>query len=293
MQPYHPRIAILVAGLVAVVFCGLCFGQQDDLAAVLDRASKYVDVYEEEQLGSLLASESYLQRATYLDERGVNLGREQRFTEGDFLILLLDDDRVGIRMVTSVDRARIQKKEKSFEAIADDTPEGIRKRLAAVRDESTRYNIGAVLRTINVPTFALRIVRKNEVGRFSFKKQGTSRISGIETWELRFREERAPTLTRGLNDESLFSSGSLWIEPGTGRILKTDYRIQNPFTKPGVEGRITVTYVQHKALGMLVPSEMTERYNTDLDTVDCTANYSNFRRFNVDISATIGTTPPR
>jgi hypothetical protein len=271
----------------------LCFGQQDDLAAVLDRASKYVDVYEEEQLGSLLASESYLQRATYLDERGVNLGREQRFTEGDFLILLLDDDRVGIRMVTSVDRARIQKKEKSFEAIADDTPEGIRKRLAAVRDESTRYNIGAVLRTINVPTFALRIVRKNEVGRFSFKKQGTSRISGIETWELRFREERAPTLTRGLNDESLFSSGSLWIEPGTGRILKTDYRIQNPFTKPGVEGRITVTYVQHKALGMLVPSEMTERYNTDLDTVDCTANYSNFRRFNVDISATIGTTPPR
>ena len=58
---------------------------------VLRRAAQYVERYEDVDLGSLLASENYLQNATRYsaDDHGRVLAREQRRTQADFLILAL------------------------------------------------------------------------------------------------------------------------------------------------------------------------------------------------------------
>ena len=251
----------------------------DELQGILDRAAGYVALYEDEQLGNVLASETYVQNTAPF--------WEQRRTESDFLIVLVGDDRMGIRKVNRVDGAAVKSAEESFEAMMDDSPKGILKRIAALKEESSRYNIGPVLRNINLPTFALKVLRRGEAPRFAFTKRGADKVNGIETVEVRFQEQRAPTLVQGKGGESLLSSGAVWIEPATGRVLKTEFFVENPYTQPKVKGRVTVTYSISKALGILVPDEMKERYETDDDVVDCTAKYSNFRSFNVEVKSVI------
>jgi hypothetical protein len=252
-------------------------GQAVDLRLLLDRAAEYVAVYEDRQLGNVVATESYIQNAG---------PRLQSRMESDFLIVLIGGNRMGVRMVNRVDGKPVKSSETSFEAMMDDSPQGVLKRMAALREESTRYNIGPVLRQINLPTFALKVLRREEAPRFAFERRDTDKINGIEGVEVRFQERRAPTLVHGDKGESLLSSGAVWIEPATGRVLKTEFNVENPYAL--ARGRITVTYTENRALKILVPEEMKESYTAGgLNTVDCTARYSNFRSFQVDVKAEI------
>jgi hypothetical protein len=89
----------------------------------------------------------------------------------------------------------------------------------------------------------------------------------------------------GLLSGPLFSQGTLWIEPNTGRILKTEFLIENKDPKEKGSGRSVVAYEENKQLGILVPAQMVERYESSLSYVDCQAFYSNFRSYNVTVSA--------
>jgi hypothetical protein len=284
------RLVLLAFPLLGLLLTSSTAAQQDDLPQVLHRAAQYVEQYEEHELGSLLATENYLQNATSYsaDGRGLVLGRQQSRTQSDFLILILGPERIGLRIVKRLNGAAVKSTVDSFESMMDASPLGMRQSIKAIQDESSRYNIGGVLRKINVPTFALRVAREAEGDRISFKKSGTDKISGIETWEIKFQEKRSPTLVHGELGESLLSSGSLWIEPGTGRIVKTELKVENPLSKPPVKGRIVVTYAVNKALGILVPTQMTENYETVESVVNCIASYSDFRSFKVDASSVIG-----
>jgi len=275
--------------LLTVLSTSSAAAQQDDIAAVLQRAAQYVQQYEEQDLGSLLASENYLQTATrYSSDGRLIVSREQQRTRADFLILVLGKDRIGLRIVNRLNGVAVKPPVNGFDTMLDGSPEKIRQSILAIEDESSRYNIGAVLRNINVPTFTLKVAREAEIDRFSIKKNGSDKISGIETWELKFQEKRSPTLIHGEHGESLLSFGSLWIEPGTGRVVKTELDVANPFSNPPVKGKIVVTYSVNKALGILVPTEMVEEYRTVESLVTCIAGYSNFRSFKVDASSVIG-----
>src|SRR5262249_53890761 len=158
-------------------------------------------------------NETYLQRAVYYsaDGRGLVRGREQRRTEADFLMITVDGDRVGIRQVRTSDGSPVARKD-HLESLLDDSPVGMQKRLDELLEDSSRYNIGGVLRKINVPTFTLRIARAKELPRFSFEKHGVKKSGGVEIWEVRYKELAPPTLSRGFKYEQLFSTGTLWIE---------------------------------------------------------------------------------
>jgi hypothetical protein len=268
-------------------------GQATELTAVLNRAAEYVARYEDSELGNLLVAETYLQTAVTYNYQGRGASRtDRRRTQSDFLMLAIDQDHVGLRMVNTVDGEAVDKKQKNFETVLGDSSLGVRERISAVNLESSRYNIGAVNREINVPTFALKVMRKKEAVRFSFTKRGEKKVNGVNTWEIKFQEQRAPTLSHGLRGESLLSFGSMWIEPGSGRIVKTEWHVENPYSEPKVEATITVTYKENKALGILVPSDMQELYTSQLTTVTCVANYSNYRSFNVDVKSVIDSKPP-
>jgi hypothetical protein len=290
---FRSRLALATALTLALISQScLLTAQSVDATEVLKRATEYVAKYEATELGNLLVVEEYLQNAmTYPGPKAVFqvAKKEQRRTQADFLILLVGEERLGLRRVTRLDGVPVQSKQPDFATIMDNSPEGIVKQLAAIREESSAYNIGLVQRNINVPTFALKVARQKETSRFSFSKKGNERVSGIETWEIRFEERRGPTLIHADAGQSLLSSGSLWIEPATGRIVKTDLQVENPYSKLKVKGRITVTYSENKKLGILVPTEMRERYETEDVLVTCVANYSNFRMFNVEVSSKIDT----
>ena len=70
-----------------------------------------------------------------------------------------------------------------------------------MKTESTEHNLGDVLREINLPTFALRVLSKSEVGRFFFERDGTGKIEGIQTWKIRFRETTGQSLVVGGNGQ--------------------------------------------------------------------------------------------
>jgi hypothetical protein len=215
--------------------------------------------------------------------------------QSDFLLLVVGENREGLRLVNFVDGAAVEKKQKSFQALLGDASVSAADQLAVIKQESSRYNIGPVQRNINVPTFALKLVRKAEAARFKFEKESDKKISGVNTWEIRFQEQRGPTLSHGIKGESLLSSGSLWIEPQSGRILKTEIRVENPYSEPTVKAMVTVTYKEYqnkdKTVSILVPSQMEEQYTTILATVTGSATYSNYQLFKVDVQSSIDTKP--
>jgi hypothetical protein len=257
-----------------------------DLTAVLQRATEYVTRYEAE-LGNLIGSEEYVQNSAWLENTRFGYPRvgkrSQRRISSDFLIVQVGPEWAALRKVNRVDGVKVKETEPSFEDAFDNSPEANSTRLLVMKAESTGYNIGDIIREINLPTFALKVLRQSEVSRFAFERAGSSKIEGIQTWAIRFREQTRPTLVVGGKDEPLYSSGTLWIDPETGRVLRTEFMVENPYTPSRIKGAINVRYSEGKNVKMLVPNLMDEHYESEFNTVDCRAFYTNFRPFEVDV----------
>ena len=276
------------------IFFAIVLAQQGapSLDIVIERATQYVTQYEED-LGNLIGSEEYVQNSVWLDN-GIPprvSKRVQRRTSSDFLIIEVGPERAALRKVNRVDGLKVKEAVPAFEDAFDNSPESNAKRLQDMKAESTAFNIGDVRREINLPTFALKVLRKNEVSRFSFERAGSSKIEGIQTWAVRFREKTGRSLVVGGNGESLYSNGTIWIEPETGRVLQTEFEVENPAPRVRVKGSSIVTYAAGKKVSMLVPSVMVEHYQGQYITVDCRADYSNFRPFEVNVQFEIS--PPK
>jgi len=284
-------LALLFIGLLNLS-PGQASQKPGELAAVLSRAAEYVARYED-QFGSLRMDENYVQNAAVFGRGSRNISRREpvRRIESEFWIFQFENERsekeqVGIRRVNKVDNYPVKRAETSMEALLSmgTTPAGMRKLIAFLRQESAQYDIGGVERTVNAPTFALRVARGAEAPRFTFDKRGTDKIDGVDAWKVEFHEKQGPTLVHagGAKNEELNSSGNLWIDPVSGRILKTEFVVKNPYSKPWVVGHVIVTYVENKAVGIYVPKRMNESYETEEGFVECQADYTNVRPFIVE-----------
>jgi hypothetical protein len=263
-----------------------------DLETVLARATEYVSHYEAD-LGNLIGTEEYVQNSVWLDNSNPPRvsRRMQRRTASDFLIIQVGSEWAALRKVNRVDGLRVKETVPSFEDAFDTSPAANAKRLSDMKTESTEHNIGDVRREINLPTFALRVLRKSEIGRFAFERIGTARIEGVQTWRIRFREESGRSLVSGAKGEMLYSKGTVWIDPENGRVLQTEFEVENPYAQTHLSGRIVVTYSAGRKLPILLPEIMTERYESKYNNIDCRAEYSNFRPFEVDVKFEIATPP--
>jgi len=287
---------VIALSVLATLVFPMASPRQDslELAAVLDRAAQYVALYED-RLGDVGAAESYRQVSVAWSDARVRTEQERRM-ESDFLIYRDGVDRIGLRIVRRVDGVPVQRGEATFEALLDNSPEAIKKGIAALRQQSAQYNIGPVIRTFNVPTFALKVVRKEQLSSFVFVKRGVEKTNGVQVWDVTFKERkerRDPTLVQGNFKEYLFSEGSLWIEPATGRILKTEFLVENPYSKPKAKSRMVVTYTENKRIGLYLPGQMIERYETEDGFIEARADYSNFVLFGVDARSEIAAPNPQ
>lgn len=253
-------------GLLVLLFLASA-GNPPDLKTVIRRATDYVTTYET-KLGNVVASESYSQTAKWGSSRS-----QTRKSFADFLIVKVDDRWVGLRSVNTVDGAPVQARSKRFDDL---------------KAESARFNIGDVARDTNVPTFALQVLSKERVREFTFNKDGVERLGNVDVWRVRFKETGRRTIVRSTTGDPLHSNGTLWIEPESGRVLKTEFVIENGFVKPSIKSRMTVTYAHEDTLGVLVPNVMIEHYETSANVIDCRAEYSDFRSFQVDVKFDFG-----
>src|SRR5688572_4681100 len=179
---------IVILAMLPVMAFPIPSAQNDsgELAVVLDRAGQYVTRYLDDELGNVGAAETYRQVSVTFSPNKIR-NEEERRIESDFLIYRQGDKRVGLRIVRRVDRAAVPIGEVTFKVLQDNSPEGIEKGITALVQQSARYNIGGVLRTFNLPTHALNVVRKAELHYFDFEKRGVERIDGVQTWEVALR----------------------------------------------------------------------------------------------------------
>jgi hypothetical protein len=268
--------------------------QPPEVVAPLAKAAAYLASYET-AFSVVVAEESYLQEqhieptiSTRL--RGADESRPQELTRtlrSDVLQTRVGQrEWVAFRDVFNVNGKAVHDRDERLQKLFVDSPvlaagsateaerfDQARRILA----ESSRYNLGKLQRDINVPTMALTYVRGANQSRSDFKMAGRKDIDGVPAVVLEFKERATPTIIQSAGAD-LPASGRVWIEPESGRVLRTEMSVAD--RRAGA--KITVTYGAVPKLTVWVPILMAEEY-TGAETIFAKATYSNFRQFGVSV----------
>jgi len=252
------------------------------LADVLARASAYVVKFEL-AFSSVVAEERYTQLLT--NAGGAFPGgrratdTQRRALKADFLLVRSEqsDGWVPFRDVFEVDGQPLREREDRLMKLFVEASGAAYDQARRISDESSRYNIGPVLRTVNQPLLSLKFLVPAHLRSSSFEKVGETRMDGIPVWEVRFEEVGIPTLIRTRDDMDLPAEGQLWIDPATGTVLKSQIRCRTQ----DLRAELTVTFRAHEDLDLHVPVELKEKYVGPGYELEGTATYSRLRRFRV------------
>ncbi len=283
-------LASLIAALLAIVVVA---AQEPALDAVLARAADYVSKYQE-QLRGLVAEETYRQN-TMSTAPGRSIGpgarrqtRDGRELKSDLLLVKLSDEHfwMQFRDVFEVDRKPVRDRDQRLYKLFVEAKEGARTQADRIQQESSRYNLGPLMRTINVPIMALLFLERNVQPVISFTQGKAGNIKRFEgladaaaIWMIEFREQQKGTMVKGANNRDIPSHGRVWLDSRNGRVLQTELVSEDT----DLRAEIDVTYKTEPGLELLVPAEMREVYTIRRsDTrIDGRATYSKFRKFTV------------
>lgn len=250
------------------------------LDQVLERMRAYLSDYAK-HLPAVIAAEKYQQRA------GSGVRAQRRLLESDYGIVQLPGDLewLGFREVLAIDGKPVpDSAHRLAEIFAGLSTSSVKLSQARrIAEESARYNLGPIYRTINDPSFVLEFLDARNSHRMRFSKNGEETIGDIRAWVIRFQETGRPTIIQTRDRRDQPAQGRAWIEPATGRILRVEASVQPGFGAGNFIGTIDVTFNLDERLGFAVPSRMTEKYtNRNLVVVSSgEATYSNYRRFTV------------
>lgn len=280
------RLAALVG--LALLWAPAAALQQSPagLDTLLQRAAAYLAEYEK-TLSSVVAEERYEQIVQYYSA-GPSGGRitspnawaRRRKLVSDYLLVKVPGlaGWQPFRDVLEVDGDPVGDRETRLMDLFINQSSPVLDQAARIAEESARYNIGGVSRTINVPTLALVFVGSANRYRFDFRIEGGRKIEGVETMGIGYRERQRPTLIRTAGDNDLEASGLMFIDPDTGRVIQTVLRTDDG----SLQSEITVTFRPNERLGIWVPARMKELYKGSAERIEGTATYAKFRRFKVE-----------
>ncbi len=284
---------------------GAAFAQPPALGVLLEKASAYVSEYEH-AFSLLVSEEYYVQEIRRPLNAGVNLSRanpgggmqggdvrSRRVLRSDYLLVQLGPGSgwMPFRDVFELDTGKVRDREDRLATLFL-ANEAERFELAdRIMAESTRHNLGNVSRTINIPTLAMMFVHPRVRERFTFVSDGEELVGDRTVQRVRYRETTRPTLIKTTRGRDLVLEGHLWIDAGTGAVVKTALTAADP----AVRATVTVTFRRDEALAIWVPQQMDEYYKAQnaLDEIFATATYSNVRRFQVNTDEQIRKPPGR
>jgi hypothetical protein len=141
--------------------------------------------------------------------------------------------------------------------------------------EATRHNLTDI-GTLNNPLSAIAFLQAEYRSRFRFTELPTE--VGPEIRAIQFEEQTRPTILKRGKNEDLLSSGRMWIEEETGRVVKTELVA----TLPPYTGKVAVIetdFAYDPDLKINVPREMRDWYAWK--EFQGVARYQRFRRFQV------------
>jgi hypothetical protein len=276
------RAAKVVAlAVVAVLYTSMLSGGEPRLKDVISRLERYLDPYET-QLATLIAEEQYEQ---WVQPKDAARSAEHRTLTSDFGFLRLPGrpEWLGLRDTFIVDGQPIANHQRRLDRMVLEGSSDLRELARHIVEENSRYNLGIVARTINVPMLALDLMGARQHERLSFHKRGEDRLEDWPVWVVTFVERERPTLVQTPDGRNRAAHGTAWIDPGDGAVLRTDLEFDAaPGDSPATS--ITVLYHQDDTLELLVPYEMRELYRLETGVEDradirAVARYVNFRQF--------------
>jgi hypothetical protein len=269
--------SIVAFALATVTPAGARAQTTASVESVLESAADYLDRYSS-RFSAVVSEEKYQQIAT---EGRV---RAYRVLRSDMMLLNGGDAGwLGFRDVFAVDGKPVRDRDDRVLQLFLHPSGRAVEQATRILDEGARFNVGAVHRTINVPTMALPFLRRENQARSAFDLGDEVTIDGVRTRILRFKEQALPRLIYTSDDAP--AMGRFWVEVGTGRVVRTELLIDSE----DAHGAVTVTYREQPQLdGLWVPARMEEHYSVGaLRSIDCEATYSNFRQFHVDVATKI------
>lgn len=284
------RILVAVAlALVVVVPAPSAAQQRPELNVLLARGAAYVAEFVR-TFSNVVAEERYAQRLIQ-ERRNRNLG-------SDFLIVQVPGTTVwqSFRDVFEVDGMPVRDRDDRLAKLFLTEPGSAIGEAREIAEAGARFNLPGI-GALNDPLAALAFLQPAYQARFRWSLVKNDRDVGPDVWSVRFQENITPTIFLGAGNRNLPSNGQIWIEGMTGRIAKTELRVNRPGTAvtssfgvtttlPGLSEVIT-TYMFDERFAINVPVETRERHISGVNEVTGTAKYSRFRRFGVTTEETI------
>jgi hypothetical protein len=251
----------------------------DAIASVRAFAQQY-----QREAPSLVAFEEYVQDAT--DRRGI---AEHQVTTAELVMVRLQGAAswVTFRDVLTVNKRPVRDREERLLKLLQSPEPNALTQARKIAQESARFNLGRITRTMNVPDMALEYLQPGHGARIRFEALRDETIEGQPVVVLRFRESAGPSIVRDVRGRDLLAVGRVWAEPDSGALVRTELLVEDRVSK----GTCTVEFRIDPRLGIRVPIKMTERYGMTGETIDAVARYSDFRRFTVSTDEKL-TKPP-
>ena len=285
--------------LVALGMASTTATAQEPQDGILARVGMYVDAWERE-LGSVVADEDYQQTVKRQQrlgaiDRALRPSIETRRLTSEFTLVHFDEglaEWFGFREVKRVDGRPVNNGGPRLKQLMSDASLSWRERWRRVRDLSAVFNLGAINRDFNVPTFALAALRSGRHVRFSFSTPRSDRVDGTAMTLIEFNERSRPSLVTGSGGRDVPLRGKVWVDAADGRVRRTELTVRDrlyiPTTEAGdaplqddlLTSRLTVVFGPDAQVGTWVPVEMREQYDSSKGEQTLgRATYSNYRRF--------------
>jgi len=286
----------LLVFAVCLLAAGTCLGAQDpdadriSLELLLGRGGWYVFDFLE-KFSNVVSEETYVQDSSVPMQSAMLLGRagagaRNRALKSDFLLVSVSSaqDWVPFRDVFEVDGQLIRDRDSRLAKLFLKPSQNSLEQANRIQDESARYNLGNMRRTINNPVLGVAMLQADFQQRFHYSLGKMDPKVGPGVWIIEYKEETRPSFIRGRSDLDLFAHGRLWIEADTGRLMKTEVLLD----QPTLRARITTSFRFDNRFGIAVPYEMQEEYKFDNGIkVTAVATYDRFRRFDVSTEDTL------
>jgi hypothetical protein len=285
--------ATIVSACLAVTIPGPAAAREpQSLVTVLTRAGAYVADFHR-QLSTIVSEERYVQdwKAFRGGRHPVTVDLQHRELVSDVVLVKPPGAAAWMtyRDVFEVNGTSLRdRSERLTQLFRHDSP-STDERIRTILDESSQYNIGDIQRNLNTPVYTLLFLEAANQPRFKWTRTTDRSLATVpqesetpgafrvatEIWIVAFDEKQSGTMIRTTNNKDFPAHGRFWIDPGTGRVLMSELRVQNR----QIKATIDVSFQSEPLLGLLVPIEMRERYEGRLNgsLIEGHATYGRFR----------------
>jgi hypothetical protein len=243
--------------------------QSPSVKELIPKATAYAHDFVD-RFSNVVAEERY--------EQQITVPRRSRILMSDFLLVKAPGDEVwqSFRDVAEVDGKPVRDRENRLTKLFLQPSSSALRRAAEIREAGARYNLIDV-GTLSNPLLVVAFLQEQYVDRFRFNLAGLDRKLGADVRMVRFVEFVRPTVLKLNVNTDIFSRGLIWIEEGTGRVVKTELQVGNQVAPV----RVTTLFTFDEELGINVPTTMEDWYPQGTGEFRGKASYGKFRRFEV------------